>query len=125
MGNIDQNQFQPINTNNEFRAFQGNNIARNEAIPNGEAQTKYPLSIYTDDKKRWLVTAADEERSKGTGFMLRLKRRWDEQYPEKNRVSKQKTTLKSTHKWTTEMKVNLLKIEERARNRGRGFIKRI
>ena len=86
---------------------------------------------YTDDKKRWLVTTADEERSKGTGFMLRLKLRWDEQYPEKNRVSKQNlrdntarfkkelemnvrseiaqieieqdTTLKSNHKWTTEM----------------------
>ena len=76
--------------------------------------------------------------------MLRLKRRWDEQYPGKKRVSKQNlrdnaarfkkelemnvrsektqfkieedTTLKSTHKWTTEMKVNLLKIEEREKN---------
>ena len=90
MENIDQNQFQPINTNNEHGALQGNNIARNEAIPNGEAQTKHPLSNHTDDEKRWLVTTADEERSKGTGFMLRLKRKWDEQYPEKNRVSKQK-----------------------------------
>ena len=35
------------------------------------------------------MTAADEERSKDIRFMLRLKRRWDEQYPEKNRVSKQ------------------------------------
>ena len=43
MGNIDQNQFWPVNTNNECRALQGNNIARNEAIPNGEAQTKHPL----------------------------------------------------------------------------------
>ena len=153
IGNIDQNQFQPINTNNEFRALQGNNIARNEAIPNGEAQTKHPLSTYTDDEKRWLVTTADEERSKGDGFMLRLKRRWDEQYPEKNCVSKQnlrdnaarlkkelemnvrseKTqiekeedkTLNSTHKWKNDMKVNLLKIEERERNRGRGFMKRM
>ena len=85
--------------------------------------------------------------------MLRLKLRWDEQYPEKNRVSKQNlrdnaarfkkelemnvgsekaqieseedTTLNNTHKWTTEMKVNLLKIEERERNRGRRFLKRM
>ena len=35
------------------------------------------------------MTAADEERIKDIGFMLRLKRRWDEQYPEKNCVSKQ------------------------------------
>ena len=153
MENIDQNQFQPINTNNEHGALQGNNIARNEAIPNGEAQTKHPLSNYTDDEKRWLVTTADEERSKGTGFMLRLKRKWDEQYPEKNRVSKQKlkdnaarfkkelemnfgnekaqieieedATLNNINKWTTEMKANLLKIEECERNRGRRLMKRM
>ena len=37
----------------------------------------------------------------------------------------EETTLKSTHKWTTETKVNLLKIEGRERNRGRGFMKRM
>ena len=75
-----------------------------------------------------------------------MKRRWDEQYPEKNRASNQNlrdnavrfkkelemnvgrenaqieieedTTLNKTNKWTIEMKVNLLKIEERERNRG-------
>ena len=148
-----QNQFQPIHTNNELRALQGNNVARNEAIPNAETQTKHSLSTYADDEKSWLETKADEERSKSTGFMLRLKLRWDEQYPEKNRVSKQNlrdnaarfkkelemnvgsekaqteskedTTLNNTHKWTTEMKVNLLKIEERERNRGRRFMKRM
>ena len=140
MGNIDQNQFQPIHTNNELRALQRNNVARNEAIPNAETQTKHSLSTYADDEKSWLETTADEERSKSTGFMLRLKLRWDEQYPEKNRVSNQNlrdnaarfkkelemnvgsekaqieseedTTLNNTHKWTTEMKVNLLKNEE-------------
>ena len=35
------------------------------------------------------------------------------------------TTLKSTHIRTTEMKVNLLKIEERERNQGREFRKRM
>ena len=40
-------------------------------------------------KRRRLVTTADKERSKDIGFILRLKRRWDEQYPEKNRVLKQ------------------------------------
>ena len=143
-GKYNQHQFQPTNTNNKHRALQGNNIARNEAIANGEAQTKHPLSTYTGDEKKWLVTTADEERSKGTGFILRFKRRWDEQYPEKNRVSKQnlgdnaarfqkelqmnvesektqieieqETTLNITNKWTTEMKVNLLKIKERKRN---------
>ena len=35
------------------------------------------------------------------------------------------TTLNNTNKWTTEMKVNLLKIEERERYRGHGFMKRM
>ena len=59
MGDIDQNQFQTTNTSNEFRALQGNNMARNEAIPNGEAQRKHPLSTFTDDEK---VVASDNSR---------------------------------------------------------------
>ena len=59
MRSIDKNQFQPINTSNEFRALQGNNIARKEAIPNGEAQTKQPLSTFTDDEKE---VASDKSR---------------------------------------------------------------
>ena len=35
------------------------------------------------------------------------------------------TTLNNTNKWTTEMKVSLLKVEECERNRGRGFMKRM
>ena len=33
---------------------------------------KHPLSTYTDDEKRWLVTTADEEQNKDSGFMLGL-----------------------------------------------------
>ena len=80
-GDIDQNKFQSNNTNNEHRALKANNVARNEAIPNGETQTKRPLPTYTNDEKRWLLTTVDQERSKGTGFMLRLKRNRDQQYP--------------------------------------------
>ena len=45
-----------------IRALQDNrNVARNEAILNGETQTKHPISTYTDNEKRWLVTIADDE----------------------------------------------------------------
>ena len=47
------------------------------------------LSTYKDDEKKWLVKAEEDERQKGRGFIERLKRRWDEQYPEKCNVSKQ------------------------------------
>ena len=147
MGDIDQNQLQP--NNNQLRALQGNNVATNQAVPNGEARIGHHLSTYTDDEKRWLAVTADEERSKGTGFMIRLKRRWDEQFPEKNHISKQNLRDNATRfkgelmmtdnrddsrtendqdnasKWTNEMKVNLLRIETRERNRGRGFMKRM
>lgn len=35
------------------------------------------------------MTTADDERSKGTRFMLRLKWGQDEKYPEKSLISKQ------------------------------------
>ena len=106
MGDIDQNQFQPNNnTNNEIRALQGDNVARIEAVPNGEAQPRHHMSTYEDDEKRWLVIAADEERSRGTGFMLRLKRRWDEQYPDKRHISKQ-TLRDNAERFKTEIRRN-------------------
>ena len=51
----------------------GKKIARNEAIPNGEAEKDQPMSTNTDNEKRQLVTTSDEEQSKGSGFMLKLK----------------------------------------------------
>ena len=52
MRDIDQNQFQPNNTIKKHKALQGNNLARNEAIPNGEKLIKHPLSTYKDGTKR-------------------------------------------------------------------------
>ena len=84
--------------------------------------------------------------------MLRLKRRWDEQYPEKNHISTQNlrdnparlkkeskknfgneetqikteeyTTLSKTNKQASEMKVKLLKTEDCERNRDRRFTRK-
>ena len=75
IADIDQSYFQPNNTISKHKVLRENDVARNEAIPNGEAQIKHAFSKYTDDGKRWLVTTADEKRSKRTGFMLSLKRR--------------------------------------------------
>ena len=97
------------------------------------------------------MRVASEERSRGTGFMLRLKRRWDQTFPDKSHVSEwnlrdnatrfkkellntdtpeetehehgQENTL--NNKWTDEMKVNLLRIDERERKKGRGVMKRM
>ena len=37
----------------------------------------------------------------------------------------QQTTTDNNNKWTNEMKVNLMKIEELERNQGRGFMRRM
>ena len=70
VGDINQNYFQPSNSNNKHRVLQGNNITKSEATPYRESETKQPLSTYTGDEKRWLVTTADEDLSKGTGSVL-------------------------------------------------------
>lgn len=43
-------------------------------MPIREVQTKDPLSTNTADEISWLEITAETEQSKGTGFMLRLKR---------------------------------------------------
>ena len=154
MGDLDYNQFQPNDgTNNTSRAFQTIKVAKQcQADSNEEAHKRHHSSTYTDDEKKWLVKAEEEERKRGRGFMERLKKRWDEQYPEKHKVSKQNLrdnavrfkremninmqgrqnntnnsddTSAGHAEWTNEMKINLLTIEERERSRGRGFMKRM
>ena len=139
MGDLDYNQFQPNNeTNNTNGALQRTNVARqDQADSNEEAHRRHYLSTYTDDEKRWLVKVEEEERRRGSGFMERLKRRWDEKYPEKRNMSKQNlkdnavrfkreininieatqdningsdNTSTSNAEWTNEMKINLLRI---------------
>ena len=152
---LDNNRFQITNQNQ--RALLGDNVATNiEAVPYGEAQVKHHLSTYSDKEKKWLVEAAGEERSKGKGFMNRVKERCDLKYPDKKHVSKQnlsdssvkfgeeienitatgnkilnvpeqeeKRQRNAARKWTNEMKINLLKIYERERKNGRGYMKRM
>ena len=153
MGDLDYNQFQPNNGTNTSRALQRTNVARQyQAVSNEEAHERHHSSTYTDDEKRWLVKADEVERRRGKGFMDRLKKRWDEQYPEKRNRSKQNlrdnavrfkrgmniniqesqnntstrdNTSTGHFEWTNEMKINLLRIEEQERSRGRGFMKRM
>ena len=82
MGDLDNSQFQ-TNINYDQGALQGDNVATiSEVVQNGEAPKKHHFSTYSDEEKKWLVQAADEERSRGKGFMPRLQR-WDRKYPNK------------------------------------------
>ena len=156
MGDLDNNQFQLTNeTLEDDRALQRITVTGSiPVVSNGEARAKHHLSTYTEDEKRWLIRIEDEERQKGSGFMQRLKVRWDQQYPERTNVSKQnlrdnaakfraeikeigmvesvsmtidaheRITNKAAE-WTNEMKLNLLRIEKVEREKGRGFMKRM
>ena len=143
MGDIDKNQFEPNNSKQDQGVLQGNNVVvRNQTVPKREAPiTTYYLTAYKDGEKRWLIQTDDEERSKGKGFMQRLKVIWDQRFPEKSNFSKQSPRNKAAtfrrefnmnrnainkesnsertaiSKWTNEMQLNLLKIEERERKR--------
>ena len=87
MAALDYIQYQ---FNHTTGALQRTNVAsQNLAVSNEEVQKRHYLSTFNDDEKKWLVKTEEEERQKGRVFMERLKRRWDEQYPEKRNVSKQ------------------------------------
>ena len=124
---------------------------QNLAVSNEEAKKRHHLSTYKEAEKKWLMKAEEEERQKGRGFMERLKRRWDEQYPDKSNVSKQNLRDNAVRfkmevnidqeinqgetnnvikragngEWTNEMKINLLRIEDPEKSKGRGFMKRM
>ena len=90
MGDIDNIQFQTTDNNNTIRALQSYNVAnRNIAGSNEGAPMKHHLLAYDENDKQFLISIDKEERLRGKGFMNRVKRRWDEKYPERTGVSKQ------------------------------------
>ena len=90
MGDIDNIQFQTTDNNNKNRVIQSYNVAnRNIAGSNEGALMKHHLLAYDENEKQFLISIDKEERLRGKGFMKRVKRRWDEKYPERTGVSKQ------------------------------------
>ena len=144
MRDLNNIQIQP-NVDDTNGALQRQTVANNRnADSHEDATNKHHLCSYTDEEKRFLIRINNEERQKGKGFMERMKRRWDEKYPEKTRVSKQNlrdnairykkefgineneiNTRNDSVDWTLEMKVNLIKIDRDERKNGRGFMKRM
>lgn len=144
MGDLNNIQIQP-NVDDTYGALQRQIVANyRNADSHGDATNKHHLCSYTDEEKTYLIRIDNEERQKGKGFMERMKRRWDEQYPGKRGVSRQNlrdnasrykkengnnesenNTRNDNEDWTLEMKVNLIKIDRDERKKGRGFMKRI
>jgi len=131
----------PIDSQGEIlqNSYENNNIDDDKNINN--------MVVWSTQEKKYLVTIDKEERQHGRGFMDRVKRRWDMEYPEKryysakylrnnaSRFSKEileggkndssvNMETKNTE-WNVEMKVKLVQLEKEARSEGRGYMKRM
>ena len=86
MGDIDENQFQPSTTQptTNIQHFRETTYLEMKLFK----MSRLKQNTLCQHTQMWLVTAADRVKSKGTGFMLRLKWMWDEKF-EKNYISKQ------------------------------------
>ena len=106
------------------------------------------------NKKHTIVDIDTHERRKVKNFMKRRKARWDVEYPESKRTAqnlidnakrfkKEEWGMQEEHaetinqvlsetsedkkhlEWTTEMKLNLVTMDDEERVKGRGFMKRV
>ena len=107
---------------------------------------------WTDEEKKRVVEMDMEERMKGKNFMKRIKERWHQEYPEKQRTAQnlidnakrfakegwgrvqedsvnseaqKRDTQSKNVEWTTEVKVRLVQIDDEERKRGKGFMERV
>jgi len=103
---------------------------------------------WTQEEKEKLVQIDAEERVRGSGFMNRIKQRWEAEYPSSTHTTKNlinnarrfklecniaprteaeeaRNKIKTSATWTTNMKVRLLQLEKQARQGGRGFMQRL
>ena len=146
MGDIDQNQFQPQQTHdvaNETVAEQvdAENIASQLQNKNVHIMSKGEL---TKKEKLKIAQINREESQKGKNFMKRIKRRWEIEFPQKKRTTQNfvdnarrfendilragggaNIQAQKNIDWTTEMKIKLVKIDDKEQSKGRGFMKRV
>ena len=93
MEDLDNYQFRedaPLVRRGERRAIQSLNVTNRNTVGSDEsARAKHFILVYTDEEKEWLVKTDKEERDRESGFMKRIKEKWDTKYPNRNMVSTQ------------------------------------
>ena len=105
---------------------------------------------WTDEERRRVAKLNKEERSKGSGFMKRIKEHWDKEFSNNKRTAQNlidnakrftkegwleeredpqqlndKDETAGNIEWTMDMKVNLLLIDEEEWKNGKGFMRRM
>ena len=155
MGN-DQNHYNNNQTRDNTTIGTLNHNMAQDNVTNSQEK---PINNSSLRKRIWsereiekLVAINTEERLKIYGFMVRLKKIWDEEFPEKthcsanglrnnaSRFKKEKKgsrdlqnppqineqpNIKGKTKWGNEKKVKLVQLKEQARNGGIGSMERL
>ena len=110
---------------------------------------------WTDEQKHRIVEIDTHERRRGKNFMKRIKARWDAEFPDSKRTAQnlidnakrfrkegwgnqleqeedeaeqvvnEVSENQKQLEWTTEMKINLVGMDNEERSKGRGFMKRV
>ena len=148
MGDIDKNnQFQPNQIHDDADIIVALHSRAGNKADHENSRTCHTRSTeWTDDEKQRLVQLDREERQKGKGFMKRIKARWDQEFPNNNKTAQNLVdnarsfqleasangrsdqhagAIAKNMQWTTDMKVDLIIIDQEERQKGRGFMKRI
>ena len=153
MGDLENIQFQTINIQDivdETVVPQG--IDNQTNLENNRVRITNNKE-WTVEQKIRIVLIDREERSRGRNFMKRIKNRWDMEFPESKRTTQnlvdnakrfgkegwgnnvetnEVVTVENqggenikNFEWTTEMKIDIVTLDNEERSKGRGFMKRV
>lgn len=138
------------NSNLEVQSNTFRRTQRQTAAGRGPAASQETPNNLTSETHGWtprrrirLTEIEAEERARGKGFMERLKKRWNVEYPDAQHTAKNLVANARRFKveqdqhqapqeqpgqnvmWTSEMKVTLIELEQTARSEGKGFMARL
>ena len=154
MGDLENNQLQPNIGDFANNTVVPSGADREANHDNNNRLRIMNNRQWTDEQKHEIVEIDTYERRRGTNFMKRIKARWDAEFPDSKRTAQNLTdNAKKFRKegwgnqleqeeeaekvvnevgenrkqleWTTEMKINLVVMDNEERPKGRGFMKRV
>ena len=152
MGDLDYIQFQPISQDIADDAVVPLGAENQANLETNRVRITNNCE-WSDEQKHRIVEIDIQERQKGKSFMKRIKQIWDLEFPESNRTAQNLLDNARRFKkegwgniavredlgtgqaipeinnkhldWKTDMKINLVIMDEEERVKGRGFMKRV
>ena len=154
MGDLNNNQFQPNIHDFANNTVVPSGADREANHDNNNRLRITNNREWTDEQKHRIVEIDTYKRRRGKNFMKRIKTRWDAKFPDSKRtaqnlidnakrlrkegwgnqleqeeeaeqVMNEVSENRKQLEWTTEMKINLVVMDNEERSKGRGFMKRV